>query len=244
MGHLPRLHGLCATLPWPCATDPWATGGWLHGPCATAPWATCDGSMGHRRLASCRARAPRHCRLSTPPSSRDGGVERLLLRSLGGGGAPTGASLHLRPPLRRRRPRREYADCTYVSDCAVCGPRVRACRGGRPRWRSAPRTALQRSRTPLTAIATAAALAPSTWVDSAGRSRLLGFRHGFRSAPISRRDVQMDVRGPTLIATTAAPARSSNRLIAPTAPTRHGHCGPRMTMTRSPHGSPCRAVGC
>ena len=26
-----------------------------------------------RRLASCRA--PRHCRLSTPPSSRDGGVE-------------------------------------------------------------------------------------------------------------------------------------------------------------------------
>ena len=42
-----------------------------------------DGSMGHRRLASCRA--PRHCRLSTPPSSRDGGVERLLLRSLRGG---------------------------------------------------------------------------------------------------------------------------------------------------------------
>ena len=67
MGHLPRLHGLCATLPWPCATDPWATGGWLHGPCATAPWATCDGSMGHRRLA--------HCRLSSLPSSRDGGVE-------------------------------------------------------------------------------------------------------------------------------------------------------------------------
>ena len=34
--------------------------------------------------ASCRA--PRHCRLSTPPSSRDGGVEcRLLLRSLRGG---------------------------------------------------------------------------------------------------------------------------------------------------------------
>ena len=90
MGHLPRLHGLCATLPWPCATDPWATGGWLHGPCATAPWATCDGSMGHRRLASCRARAPRHCRLSTPPSSRDGGVERLLLRSLGGGGRANG----------------------------------------------------------------------------------------------------------------------------------------------------------
>ena len=27
----------------------------------------------YRRLASCRA--PRHCRLSTPPSSRDGGVE-------------------------------------------------------------------------------------------------------------------------------------------------------------------------
>jgi len=26
-----------------------------------------------RRLASCRA--PRHCRLSTPPSSRDGGIE-------------------------------------------------------------------------------------------------------------------------------------------------------------------------
>ena len=202
----------------------------LHGPRATAPWATggWQAAVHHDTVVSRRRR--RHA----TAASRDFFCVPF------GGGAPTGASLHLRPPLRRRRPRREYADCTYVSDCcAVCGPRVRACRGGRPRWRSAPRTALQRSRTPLTAIATAAALAPSTWVDSAGRSRLLGFRHGFRSAPISRRDVQMDVRGPTLIATTAAPARSSNRLIAPTAPTQHGHCGPR-----SPHGSPCRVVGC
>ena len=38
------------------------------------------------------------------------------------GGAPTGASLHLRRPLRRRRPGTEYADCTYGSDCADCGP--------------------------------------------------------------------------------------------------------------------------
>ena len=37
------------------------------------------------------------------------------------GGAPTGASLHLRRPLRRRRPGTEYADCTYGSDCADCG---------------------------------------------------------------------------------------------------------------------------
>jgi hypothetical protein len=44
-----------------------------------------------------------------PPSSRDGGVEcRLLLRifCVPFGGAPTGASLHLRLPLQRRRPRR------------------------------------------------------------------------------------------------------------------------------------------
>ena len=40
------------------------------------------------------------------------------------GGAPMGASLHLRRPLRRRRPGTEYADCTYGSDCADCGPRV------------------------------------------------------------------------------------------------------------------------
>ena len=43
------------------------------------------------------------------------------------GGAPTGASLHLRLPLRRRRPQRrvryEYADCIYGTDCADCGPR-------------------------------------------------------------------------------------------------------------------------
>ena len=37
------------------------------------------------------------------------------------GGAPTGASLHLRRPLPRRRPGTEYADCTYGSDCADCG---------------------------------------------------------------------------------------------------------------------------
>ena len=235
MGYVRRFHGHVRRIHGPQAAGSMGHVRRLHGPRATAPWATggWQAAVHHDTVVSRRRR--RHA----TAASRDFFCVPF------GGGAPTGASLHLRPPLRRRRPRREYADCTYVSDCcAVCGPRVRACRGGRPRWRSAPRTALQRSRTPLTAIATAAALAPSTWVDSAGRSRLLGFRHGFRSAPISRRDVQMDFRGPTLIATTAAPARSSNRLIAPTAPTRHGHCGPRMTMTRSPHGSPCRAVGC
>ena len=138
-----------------------------------APWAMCDGSMGHvRRLHGPQAAGKLPCTCTTTLSSLDAAVvTRRRRRETSfafpwGGGAPTGASLHLRPPLRRRRPRREYADCTYVSDCAVCGPRVRACRGGRPRWRSAPRTALQRSRTPLTAIATAAALAPSTWVAS------------------------------------------------------------------------------
>jgi len=39
------------------------------------------------------------------------------------GGAPAGASLHLRLPLRRRRLGAEYADCIYGTDCADCGPR-------------------------------------------------------------------------------------------------------------------------
>jgi hypothetical protein len=39
------------------------------------------------------------------------------------GGAPAGASLHLRLPLRRRRPGVEYADCIYGTDCADCGLR-------------------------------------------------------------------------------------------------------------------------
>ena len=39
------------------------------------------------------------------------------------GGAPAGASLHLRLPLRRRRPGAEYADCIY---CADCGPKSRS----------------------------------------------------------------------------------------------------------------------
>jgi len=39
------------------------------------------------------------------------------------GGAPAGASLHLRLPLRRRRPSAEYADCIYGTDCADCGLR-------------------------------------------------------------------------------------------------------------------------
>ena len=192
MGHVRRLHG-------PRATAPWATGGWqaaVH--------------VHHDTVVSRRRR--RHA----TAASRDFFCVPF------GGGAPTGASLHLRPPLRRRRPRREYADCTYVSDCcAVCGPRVRACRGCRPRWRSAPRTALQRSRTPLTAIATAAALAPSTWVDSAGRSRFSvarfspWFSLGAHLAPRRangrpRSHADCDDGGP---------ARSSNRLIAPTAPT-------------------------
>ena len=38
------------------------------------------------------------------------------------GGAPAGASLHLRLPLRRR-PGVEYADCIYGTDCADCGLR-------------------------------------------------------------------------------------------------------------------------
>ena len=74
---------------------------------------------------------------------------------------------------------------------------ARACRGRRPRWRSAPRTALKRPRTPRTAIATAAALAQSTWVDSAGRSRFppLGahLRRDVRMAPS---DADCDDGGP------------------------------------------------
>ena len=66
--------------------------------------------------------------------------------------APTGASLHLRLPLRRRRPGAEYADCIYGSDCADCSPRFP------PLPPSAPRraTGLQ------TSIATTAAPARSS----------------------------------------------------------------------------------
>ena len=81
-----------------------------------------------------------------------------------GGGAPTGASLHLRRPLRRRRPGAEYADCIYGSDCADCGPRVPAaapmaiCMQGLHDRNALVRLGRR--------IATAAALAPSTWVAS------------------------------------------------------------------------------
>ena len=46
---------------------------------------------------------------------------RMTFFAFPSGGAPMGASLHLRRPLRRRRPGTEYADCTYGSDCADCG---------------------------------------------------------------------------------------------------------------------------
>ena len=181
-----------------------------------APWAMCDGSMGHvRRLHGPQAPC------TTTLSSLDAAVVTRRRRretsfAFPSGGARQRARLYTSGPLcddGGLGASTQTAPTSLTRDCAVCGPRVRACRGGRPRYRSAPRTALQRTRTPRTAIATVAALAQSTWVDSAVRSRF---------PPIGahlRRDVQMGIRGPTLIATTAAPARSSNRLIAPTAPT-------------------------
>jgi hypothetical protein len=216
MCHVRRFHG-------PQAAGSMSHVRRLHGLCATAPWAT-----GGWQAAVCHdAVVSRRRRRHATAASSD-----FFCVPFGGGGAPTGASLPLRLPLRRRRPRREYADCTYGSDCADSSRRVRACRGGRPRYRSAPRTALQRTRTPRTAIATVAALAPSTWVDSAVRSRF---------PPIGahlRRDVQMGIRGPTLIATTAAPARSSNRLIAPTAP--NARTAARACAAPPPPGVACR----
>jgi len=58
-----------------------------------------------------------------PGPSSDSPANHLGCASFPSGGAPAGASLHLRLPLRRRRPRREYADCIYGTDCADCGPR-------------------------------------------------------------------------------------------------------------------------
>ena len=72
-----------------------------------------------RRLASCRA--PRQCHLDAAVVTRR--RRRVTSFAFPSGGAPTGASLHLRLPLRRRRPGAEYADCIYGSDCADCGPR-------------------------------------------------------------------------------------------------------------------------
>ena len=62
------------------------------------------------------ATSPRHCRLSTPPSSRDGGVE-CLLRSLRG--ARQRARLYTSTDSLSNDggPGSEYADC------ADCGPR-------------------------------------------------------------------------------------------------------------------------
>jgi hypothetical protein len=61
---------------------------------------------------------------ATTLSSLDAAVvtrrRRRVTFAFPSGGAPAGASLHLRLPLRRRRPGAEYADCIY---CADCGPR-------------------------------------------------------------------------------------------------------------------------
>ena len=72
-----------------------------------------------RRLASCRA--PRQCHLDAAVVTRR--RRRVTSFAFPSGGAPTGASLHLRLPLRRRRPGAEYADSIYGTDCADCGPR-------------------------------------------------------------------------------------------------------------------------
>jgi hypothetical protein len=65
---------------------------------------------------------------ATTLSSLDAAVvtrrrHRVTYFAFPSGGAPAGASLHLRLPLRRRRPGAEYADCIYGTDCADCGPR-------------------------------------------------------------------------------------------------------------------------
>ncbi len=65
---------------------------------------------------------------ATTLSSLDAAVvtrrrHRVTYFAFPSGGAPAGASLHLRLPLRRRRPGAEYADCIYGTDCAHCGPR-------------------------------------------------------------------------------------------------------------------------
>ena len=65
-------------------------------------------------------------RCATTLSSFDAAIvtrrrRRMTSFAFPSGGAPMGASLHLRRPLRRRRPGTEYADCTYGSDCADCG---------------------------------------------------------------------------------------------------------------------------
>ena len=62
---------------------------------------------------------------ATTLSSLDAAVTRRRRRvtsfAFPSRGAPTGASLHLRLPLRR--PGAECADCIYGTDCADCGPR-------------------------------------------------------------------------------------------------------------------------
>ena len=69
-----------------------------------------DGSTGHRRLASCRS--PRHCRLSTSPSSCDGGVERLLF-AFPSGGVSQRARLYNSDALcDDGGPGAKYADCS------------------------------------------------------------------------------------------------------------------------------------
>ena len=103
MGHVRRIRG-------PQAAGSISHVRRLNGPCATAPWAT----GGWHIVVS------RRCRRHATAASSDFFCVPF------GEGAPAGASLHLRLPLRRRRPMREYADCTYGSDCTDCGPRMPA----------------------------------------------------------------------------------------------------------------------
>ena len=92
-----------------------------------------------RRLARCRA--PRHCRLTVVSPLRLSTPPAVASFAFPSGGAPTGASLHLRLPLQRRRPRRVDgldADCAYGSDCRTAPTAARASRLLR---QSAPRRA-------------------------------------------------------------------------------------------------------
>jgi len=92
---------------------------------------------------------------------------------------------------------------------------------------------LKRPRTPRTAIATAAALAQSTWVDSAGRSRFppLGahLRRDVRMAPS---DADCDDGGP------GSEFQQADRPYGSDCT----DCGPRMP--RSPGRRPAPALHC
>ena len=90
MGHLRRLHGPCATLPWDMCDG-------SVGHRRLAPRAMCDGSMGHvRRLHGPQAAGKLPC--ATTLSSLDAAVVTRRRRRVtsfafpSGGGAPAGAS--------------------------------------------------------------------------------------------------------------------------------------------------------